>query len=371
MKQFGVGCLHFSIGDELKKNITVEEYTDEIVNSLEKLTTVSNINLSLNEDNNSVEICIDEKTKMQNGQLCFPLLRNFNLTFYLYIPKRVQASSIDESEEFIDTQTEIFKVNFVHSWHGPITFIECIDADPNSSPSSAVRIVREYLIKEFSSLDTYLFLDFMGPSPFHANFSLSDNEEPIEGENAFTLEHNKLRGYDRLNFKYFNPKIKSEDQALDYLYHSLSDELSFYYYLKVNRSSEIHDWSSIQELVHSLLEFEDESNKKSVKEKFFLKPKLFKKAFKETGLFKGEVMYNKSIIDREFKDIYFSEKQSVYLRHFIEKVITEWQVYPVQETIDLLMYFDQKNSKSLELSIIFTAAVVGGAIGGTISVLFS
>ncbi len=371
MKQFGVGCLHFSISDKLKNNITVEDYANEIVESLEKLTTISNVIMSFNSEDKDAEISIADTTKMRDGEPCFPLLYGFNLSFNIYIPKRVQASSINESEDDIDTGTEKFKVNFIHSWHGPLTYIECVDADNNTSPSSAVRVVREYLIKEFSSLDTYIYLDCIGPSPFHANFSLYDNDEPLESEKAFILEHTKLRGYDQLSFKYHNPKIESEDEALEYLFDSLSDELSFYYFLQINRSSEIHDWSNIQELMHSLLEFEDDSIKKTIKDKLIKKPKLFKKAFKEVGLFKGEVMYSKSIMEQQFRDIYTSGKHTVYLKPILERVINEWQVYPIQETIDLLLYFDQKNSKSLELSIVFTAAVVGGGIGGAISVLFS
>jgi hypothetical protein len=372
MKSFGVGCFHFSIKKNNTNTITVKEYISEVVRSLEKLSTISDIEYFYDESLKDEELDLSESTSMQDGQHCFPCIPFLNLSFNIYIPKRIQASVINEEVEYIDTETENFKVNFINAWHGPLTFIECSQASVETSASTAIQIVREYLIKEYDLLDTFLFLDFIGPSPFHADFFLNC-EMKSQGEHGdkFTLEHVKKPGYDQLNFNYNQHAFDTEDNALESLYRALRDEISFFYSLHCMRSSDIDDWGDIQESMHALLEFENDDIKKSFKDKLFLKPKLFKKVFKDIGLFKGKAIYLKSLIEQQYFSIYKSEKHTVYLESYNQRIVSEWQKYPVQETAELLLYFDQKNSKSLELSIIFTAAVLGGAIGAAITVLFS
>lgn len=372
MKSFGIGCLHFAINEKLKRNITIKEYVDEIERALSKLATVSEISISYDESDAGSIIDFSENTKMKNGECCYPQISFFCLSFKLYMPKRIQAAHLGRSEEYVRTETEYFIVNMNHDWHGPVSFVQCIDADIESSPSHAIRVVREYLEQEFSSMDTFLEFDFIGPSPFHADFFLvSDDDEKVEKTEKFTLDHIKTPGYDQLIFKYSEEPYDTEEDALMNLYQSLSQEAAYFYSLKVIRSKQIHSWIDIQNGMHELLAYENEGVKKSLQDKLFRRPKIFKSVFRDIGLFKGEIIFNKSIIDQQYSDMYRSEKYDVYLKYFVDKDIAGWQVYPVAETAELLMYFDQKNTKTFELSVAFIAAIVGGVVGAVITVIFS
>ncbi len=372
MKSFGVGCLHFSISDKRQGNITVQGYIDEVVRVLEQLTTVSDIDYSFDEDVKGEEIEVSAPNpQLQNGQPCYPRIPIYNLEFNLYIPFRVQANLINTVEEYVDTGTENFKVYFKHDWYGPLSYIECIDTLSDSSPSTAVHIVREYLSKEIEVLDSFLKADFIGPSPFHADFFLLLDEESKSDESkVFRLEHARIPAYDRLTFRFSRNDFESEDAALAVLMDELSDELAYFYDLKVKDSRRIHEWQEIQETMHSILEFENEDSKLRIKDKFLRRPKLFHKVFRDIGLFRGQDIFDKSLREQHYASIYKSEKYSTYLGVFIDKELSEWQAYPIQETIDLLKYFDQKSSKSFELTIVFIAAVMGGIVGALITVLF-
>lgn len=111
-----------------------------------------------------------------------------------------------------------------------MSYIECLSATEDTLPSTAVQVVREFLTKEIQKTETFLEYDFLGPSPFHANFYLNESDTAIESS-SFTLNEIKSRGYNTLKFNYNANKFKNEDKALKELQEALADELSFFYQL--------------------------------------------------------------------------------------------------------------------------------------------
>lgn len=371
MKSFGVGCLHFSIKDnQLKKSITVKEYIDEITKTLEELSTISELDIYCSDDivSELIELT-DLNPKLQNGEACHPFLDFFKLSFNIYIPYSLQAKTINTNEEYLDTYTENFKVTYLYNWYGPVSFIECLHPRIKPEGSTSVRIVREYLLKEVSDIDTFLEVDFIGPSPFHANFNLSLNEN-INDDN-FNLEYIKKEGYDELNFtgglKYFD----DEDSALDTLQQTLENELAFFYAIKVRQVKEIHDWKEIHDGLHLILDFETPKSKKTFIDKFVKRPKLFRDVFINIGLFKGQNIFNTNIHKTDYANIYTHSANQTYLKVLLDKEISESSSYPLNETIELLKYFDQKSSKTFELTVILVTTILGGVIGSLITLLFS
>jgi len=243
--------------------------------------------------------------KLNNGETCYPFLDFYSLDFNIYIPFRLQAKTINTDENYIDTYTENFRVSIKHNWYGPISFIECINPEVNTEPSTAVRIIRDYLSNEVKNIKTFLITDFIGPTPFHADFYLSiTDKDDSKTTNQFELDFIKQAGYDRLYFKY-NPQLfESETEALESLFIELENEIAFFYNVKVKQVRNIRNWSGIQEDLHTILEYEDSKAKKSILDKLFKRPKLLKKVFKDIGLFKGENIFDKSLQDTDYANIY-------------------------------------------------------------------
>ncbi|MGY3928046.1 hypothetical protein [Aeromonas simiae] len=369
MKAFGIGCLHFSFKGGEKKEITVKKYIDEVKASLEKLSNISDVEIFFDEDIKDEKIDISESTHMNDGDPCHPHIPFFELSFSLYLPRRVQSEVIKRDQVYLDTDN--FHVIFKHDWHGPYTVVECVGAGEESSPSTAIQIVREYLKREIDSNSGILKLDFVGPSPFHANFFLSQCEQQAsEKSSTFELIHTKVPGYDNIKFEYHKSKFESEEIAFETLISEFSSEIAFFYQLKIMNSSRSSDWVGIQNNLHNLLELEDESHKKTFKDRYSKKPKLLKNLHREIGLFKGQEIFNKNIRDQYYFSIYKSEKHNIYLKSFIDATLDNWPAYPVKETSEIVNYFDGKSSKSVELTVVFFAAVFGGAIGAAITVLF-
>jgi len=374
MKAFGVGCFHFAIKNGESKTILAKNYVDEVIRTLELLTTISDVKCSYDESVDSLEIDISPPNPMlREGEDCFPQIQFFDLSFCVHIPKRIQSELIDLPEDYINigTESENFRVKILHDWYGPLSYIEPIGAGVESDPSTGVKVVREYLKREISKVETFLIPDFLGPSPFHANFYLTFVENSQSNEDIFDIQITYNPGYDQVIFSCSKHAFSSEEYALEYIYENLSQELAFFYFLKLKKSGQIVLWDVIQEDLHSILSFEDESSKKSMKDKFYLKTKLFRKTFKNIGLFKGQSIFDKSAIVRGYNSIYKSGKHKTYLKGFIDKEISEPSAYPVDETIELLRYFDNKTSKAFELTIVVIAALLGGIVGSIITVSFS
>lgn len=372
MKAFGVGCIHFAIKDEIeKKYITSEEYINEVKKLLESISTVSDIYIDYNEEIKNAQFPIDkENPRLQDGDFCFPYIDMYQLEFKIYIPYRIQSQLINLEEEFLDTYTENFKIYIRHNWHGPLSIIECLNPTTDTHPSTAVRIIREYLNNEINKSDTILIHDFIGPSPFHADFYLNILEDEDKYENAIEFEHIKTSAYDELYFKYKKSEFKSEENALYYLIDTLESEIAYFYNFKVSEIRKSREWLIINDGMHEILDFEDKESKKSLKEKYINRPKLFKEVFKNIGLFKGQEIFNNNINNRDYSSIYKYQDKQVYLKPFIDREISGTTQYPIKETVDLLQYFDQKNSKTFELTVLFIATVMGGIIGATITIVF-
>lgn len=91
MKSFGIGCFHFGISDESNKEIfSVKEYISEVKNVLEKISSISDINISYDEDLKNHEFTIElPNSRLQNGDFCHPYIESYNLEFKIYIPFRI------------------------------------------------------------------------------------------------------------------------------------------------------------------------------------------------------------------------------------------------------------------------------------------
>lgn len=369
MKSFGVGCLNLSLGSYDKGTLTVQSYIDEVKRTLEKITTVTDIEVRFDEDCKDEEIDTSiDAIHMNEGGSCNPCIGFFELEFKIYIPLRVQANITKRDEKYINTRTDNFKVYIKHDWHGPVAFVECLGADSKCQPSTAVRIVRQYLEKEIKNSDSFLIADYLGPSPFHADFYLS-KDDTLESD-GFSFLHTKKPGYDHLSFNYRSSDFDTEEDALVELFDELSQELAFFYSLKTTSRERMRDWVEIAETMDQILEFEGDESKVSFLSQFFKRPKLFRKVFQDIGLFKGRQIMVDNITNQHYSGIYISEKHKTYLQELVDKEISNEQVYPVNEASELMTYFDQKTAKSFELTVIFIAAVLGGIVGALITVLF-
>lgn len=225
---FGVGSFHFGIGENAPSPLTASEYAAEIERVLCSITSISNVQIEVTDDD---QVETPGKFISIREQHCFyPLFDIFSFSFDIYVPKRVQE---DVTEHIYprSLNAENFRVFVQNDFRTSICFVWPRTDQHVSSPSDSVVIIREYLEAEIAKIDSYLKFQFLGPSPFHANFVLEpggDREYRPE-EDQFLVTNNRLRSYDEITVTYSQSHFRDCEEAFEVLRDHLSAELDLYY----------------------------------------------------------------------------------------------------------------------------------------------
>lgn len=375
MRAFGIGCFHFSLRKNEKASITVAEYVQEINSTLSKISNISEIDINYDESTATEKLDSSPPyLSLKQHGICYPQVLFLKISFKLYLPYRVQSDVTGYPERIIQTHTENFKVDIISAYWGPVAFIESVNPKKEGNPSTAVQIVRKFLSTSFKSIDTFISFDWIGPSPFHANFFLLKGPEVDEGDDVYLGEklsftHSKQPGYDVIRFSYEPNLYKNEQEALAELLDEISEELAFFYFLKMLDAERRNEWSSIDTTLTQLLNFDKIESKDHILKKIFKRPKLIKLLYQDIAQFKGSEIARNSRKNYGYNDLYKSEKYRVYFKFFVDNKIQNSTQYPVAETQELIKYLDERTSKGYALLVTFIAAVAGGLIGAFATIL--
>ncbi|GAA4820407.1 hypothetical protein GCM10023201_02290 [Actinomycetospora corticicola] len=166
------------------------------------------------------------------------------ILFTVNIPERIQKELNPFDLHFGGTR---FAVMINYEDHGPVVVARCADDESSILQSHAVMIVREFLQRELAHAHE-LFLVSVGPSPFHADFSIypSEAELPDDTEGQYReLIYRRSRGRGPLRYSLALPSSFVAPEGGDRvslafslaLYH-LTRELSLYYSL--SERADIH-----------------------------------------------------------------------------------------------------------------------------------
>ncbi|CQI96512.1 Uncharacterised protein [Yersinia rohdei] len=366
MKVFGGACFNFSLKSIPGKIITVCEYVQEIEISLNKIHNVANIEVDYLEEDSYEDIELDYiRGDMNHGYGAYPQVPCLNVKFDIYLPYRVQSEILNESDSTLLTKSENFRVYIFETFYGMASYVEVLNCQEGSSGSYAVRVIRDFLDSEFKKIDTFLFFDFLGPSPFHADFKLISGNDI---ENKITMERIKIKGYDELLFNYNPNCFASDEDALSHIFEELNTELSYFYVLVSAKVRLMYRWEDIENDLNNIFLLEENKNSVSV---FFRRKKVINAILKKIWIFKSEVISSSGSEKINYDSIYKRGGDVFFLQEFVDEEIESKYTYPVSDTKELVDFFESKNSKSIELFVTFITAVVGGIIGSVVTVLIS
>src|SRR5215831_17073533 len=131
----------------------IHDYVKELRDALQRVTTINNVEIEYDEDEQGYDIESGEQPHLAEGSNVFPHPTYLEISFDIYIPFRIQEelTRVDVSN---DTKSENFRLQIMYSYYGPVAYIEPLDATDTTQsfrPSIAVQVVREYLIKELKN----------------------------------------------------------------------------------------------------------------------------------------------------------------------------------------------------------------------------
>jgi len=367
---FGVGCFHFGYTRQPPYNATIGEYCDHLRNALEKVTAVNNIEIVAPETDETISVLANFDIPCLNEHSFYhPPLHNtfFNVEFDVFIPSRIQEDLVTNSVR--DTRTENFRIFLEYTYFGPIAYIQLLDPDLEERPegSMAVQVVREYFKREVKpNEECPIRFEFHGPSPFHADFSVSIL--PTEAVTfGFTCNRIAKRAYDEINFESVECLYNSLDEAFESLREEMRDEIGLFYSIIRTKNQESTEWFLITEALDSLTDSKPSWFKHPIKR--LRRGKQLGDLFTRLVNFQIQEAFQKANREEDYRSVY-ENNQPTYLQSDVDEEIKQLPNFPTESVLSLTGFLETRRSKALEWLILLLAAILGGAAGAVFTLYF-
>ena len=100
-------------------------------------------------------------------------------------------------------------------------------------------------------MDGNISFQTLGPSPFHADCTVTAGDFSSQEKHKlhFEANTNQRRGYDEVVLSYNKLRFKNAQEAAEYIFEEISDELGFFYQLVGIRVAISREWESVEELI--------------------------------------------------------------------------------------------------------------------------
>ncbi|MBV6888829.1 hypothetical protein KWH47_14910 [Xanthomonas campestris pv. spermacoces] len=361
---FGVGCFHFGLSKPVPYKFEFREYIEEIHKALGALTNASNINIKADRSGSIFpdHVEISGIALRKNGVI-FPNTLDMIVEFSLYIPARIQDELGPFKETSKATSTENFHVRIKYEFQTPVAIITLINpASEDPSPSRAVAMIRKYLDREIAKSNTEIMFDWLGPSPFHAEFSA---EADPASDYGFVLKKIPSRGYDKINILY--GKDINKNQAEAYIYDSISSDASVFYEIIRTRSfmyraqeKVVSQWKNLQGLIDSGEARASRGRKKILEAANLL--------VRESHSLMASQKVHRQAAERVVKE-HFGRGEDDFLEHYVESELKGLPEYPAQDILEWAKYIEEGLLKKKDRFNVLLTGMLGGLIGALATIV--
>ena len=354
VKAFGIGSFNFGINESRKNTLSIKQYMDEVKTTLNKIPSIEKVLIECHEDNEEIIILGDEQNR-------YPHLTFLKIDFILHISGRVQCELVGYSISDI----EKFKVTIQHNYYYPIAFVECINAkNYSTTPADGVRIVREFLKKEFPKTNSFITFEYLGPAPFHAEFYIEKSE--VNQQQKITSTETERKGYNKIIFYYDENKFEDIEDAMLNIYEEIESEVGVFYKITYDNSMQMKKWEDITLKILNLMDMENNSGIITKAKNKFYSYQERNKILQELYLFKAEDEIENKKIERTINSEYEGTMQR-HLQNYIKKKKSSLEHYPTSSVIEWLKHKEDNSIKIFDIVSRITTAILGGIIGGLIT----
>jgi len=371
---FGVGCFHFGVKKSPPFALQGSDYLRELQNQLEAIPNTSRI--AIDDYGDLVDFSMDVGepfTPIGEGYNFFPPpARRLKIEFDIYLPYRLQRELLSFDRE-PSTHTERFRIYIHNHYYFPVMFVELIEPSEDCEPSDSVAIIREFLKKHFEeSKSDYVRFDYLGPSPFHADFFLQPGvtQEQEFDNSGFRCEKLHQKGYDRIDF-FFDPSVyENANQAKDHLFgeFGLGSEIAVFYRTVHQNRMKMRSWEQLQYLVNELVKAHETGGVKALWNTIFKVPKQIRELVISVAAFET----NELFIDHDIQTAYRTlthDRKELFIDSYLKAEMQDLPAYKCSQIRDLVELLETQRSKTTEGIITILAAILGGAIGAVITLL--
>ena len=362
---FGVGSWEFGLNLNEPFHLNVHEYCDLLESELGTIASLTDLDINYDEDD-AIEFSQKDFEHAGNVSAVFPGHSIFDFSFGLYIPLRIQRELLGAYFED-GVGTENFLVYNRNVYHGWVCYVVLVDSQKDTTPSTAIRLVREYLKMQIRLISTKLVFRFVGPSPFHADFWIKSDKEKDQYRERFLCERIHGEGYSTITFRCCSDEFSSADDACRKSFGILDYEMDLFYQIHRNNIDQFDQWGHIAVSVDRMYDqIESTNGFKNIGTHIRSGGQLSKL---HVALVRFESMHIHRIHqeDRSFSELYDGGRPT-FLKSFVEASISGRPVFATKQTKDLVAYIEARRTKAIEWIVVVAAGLVGG-IAGSIAAL--
>jgi hypothetical protein len=310
---------------------------------------------------------------LHDGHPPLPNPTFLDIVFDIYIPFRIQAELLEREEEDVWTYTEHFRVYIHYTYHFPVAFVQMVD--PSKPPFAAhdgVVVVRKFLEMELEEDDTNISFQTLGPSPFHASFTVAPGDFSSEEKQGLQYDATTRQsiGYADIVFSYNKLRFKNPQAAAESIFEEIAGELGFFYQVVGMRVQLSEAWEPVEGLVDKLVE---KRNTKSWLRRiagwFSISAELNDAV---TGLvnFKSRQISADSFLQKYYRSTYSRGLQTVF-QSFVDEEMEDRYPYPTDELAKITEFLEARRVKSVESFVVILAAIIGGVVGSLVTIYLS
>ena len=362
---FGVGSWDFGLRMDGSFQIDVSQYCSRLKSELETISSLTDLEI-IADDDDTIGFNEEHLQNTRFGTAVFPGHTVFKIQFILYIPLRIQEEILGPYFAN-DIGTERFIVHNHFLYHGPVSYVELVDADNCRSPSTAVQLVRKYLKNQLDIISSKLVFRFVGPSPFHGDFWLVTDKTLSQGSHLFSCETVEDRGYNKIKFHCCVDDFTSKDDACNKLFDGLDDELDLFYEIQRNNIEQYNQWEVVESAVWKLSKKVNTNTKLGRLGFRFYGGENISDLQMDLALFEAGHIRRQHHEDRAFLELYSREKP-VFLKSFVQSSLSSRPVFAVTQMKEVVTFIEARRTKAIEWTILIAAGLMGG-IAGSIATL--
>lgn len=363
-RAFGVGCFHFGYQKPTPFEFKASTYIEELRTALGSLQSIGDLSATCEENYDYTATIEEDQLSIKDGGL-FPYISFLEVVFSVFIPARVQDDTFPGESISARTTTEKFRVTTRHSFHGPVSFVECVDAEEECDPSSAVRLLRVYMSRQFSKVTSAVTFEALGPSPFHADFFIQAGASDMD---EIRMEEVEQRGYNRITF--FHAPSADSGEVLESVQYEIGHELDLYYDIQ-RRSVEmmrkgdelIATWSQLQETAEIMPPLWN------VRARLQLHRAARNLVLRALTL-QAEFAVEERQIAHEIAETY-RKGTPTYMEKYVRDRAERLPTYPIGSVLEWARHVEEGSFKQAEIIAVVLSAIGGGIVGSLATLLSS
>jgi hypothetical protein len=292
------------------------------------------------------------------GEGYYPPLDFFFLTFELFLPFRLQKELVGPHAE---TGTETFRVHQAYGFESPVTYIRPGSPKNEHDPSTSVAVVREYLRRELEVPRNGISFQFLGPSPFHADFYLKDGGHGLSEDCPFVGSVEETDGYDMVLVLYDSKVHSSIDDAMEDLFFELTGQLSLAYAAYAANARAVFRWDSLSAELDSLVG-RTPSPRLARMKRALVRGRALSRLHQSLAEFEAGDVEDTHYLQRSQRQLYRSER-TLSLQSLVTAAVEDRWHFPIQQVEKLIGHIESRHSRQVDILVVILAAILGGVIG--------